>query len=565
MTELEIIIRDLMYLYADKGIITIPTFEKEPAIWSWNDLAPLTDDYTAHMRIDDMIKNKCKPITGLAIVLGKENPTLSCCDIDSYDAEIINRVLAAFPSSLNKVGRKGCSFFYRNNDPDVDAMLKFKIPSGGQIEIFNSNKYIVIPPSLHSYDGEVGHYYSWVDESCTFLNIEGIDDLPFIPYDEILNIEKLVNSASTMTYNKNVPITLQYDANGISDGRNGAMGTVIGSIIKRTGGVISISEVTAACLKFDSENSPNNSFFDYTFNKKHKEIKKNRSKEVNANEYCASMIHSISKRETITFKESMDVVVPEKAEGIFFHPIIEIKALEEKDDNVFLPEYIPPFFRAYCVKLAASFGHSLHTVFFTLLGALGGTLQSKFIIRPIKNNIFFQRTNLSTVLLAYSGSKKSDLIKIVMWRCMQLNEQLKTCNPKELLDNQRGLDKRMESLHKARDIAFGKGEGEEASNISNEIYKLQDEMTESLNKIKPTIWLYHSATVQKMIHDHSLNSANGLFFTADEFNLYLQLMHKKGNEEFRNYMMECQNGDGIFESSTLSRNCLLYTSDAADE
>ena len=478
---------------------------------------------------------------------------LGCVDIDSNDAEIVERLLAAYPSRFNKIGRKGCSFFFKTDGLEDKAMLNFIVPSGGAIEVFYSNKYVVIPPSLHSCEGLMDHHYYWREEGWTLLDADDRGGLSFISYEEICKIGTLINSPSLKSANKNLPLSLQYDANGMSDGRNKAFGIVIGSYVKKNSSKFSMSELVQTMLVFDAANSPNNSFFDYNYNKRHVEIKPNRSAFINCQSYAASMMASIEKRDTINYIEAQAIPIAVDSKDISFHKIIEIKDLSVDESNIFLPEFIPPIYRKFCIDMAEAFGTSLHTVFFTLLGALGGTLQSKFIIRPIRNNIFFQRTNLSTILLGYSGSKKSDIIKHVMWRVTQLNETLKTCNPKEILDNQRALEKRMESLHKARDAAYAKGVKDEADNISIEIYKLQDDLNDSLKKIKPTVWLYHSGTVQKMINDHSKNSKIGLFFTADEFNIYLSIMQKKGNEEFRNYMMECQNGDGRFESSTLSR------------
>ena len=164
-------------------------------------------------------------------------------------------------------------------------------------------------------------------------------------------------------------------------------------------------------IKFDAINSPKNSFFDYRFNKKHAEVKKGRSIPLNASAYAASYMESMEKKETINYTSLSLIPIDYDAE-LAFHPIIEISADARKEENIFLPEFIPPFFRKFCIDMAESFGTSLHSIFFTLLGALGATLQSKFIIRPIKNNIFFQRTNLSTILLAYSGMQNKYTLQV---------------------------------------------------------------------------------------------------------------------------------------------------------
>jgi len=79
-----------MYAYASIGIVTIPVNEKIPAINGWMTLNHLTDEYDIYDRIEDMFKNKIRAVTGLAVLITKENPGLSCVDIDSNDDEIIN-------------------------------------------------------------------------------------------------------------------------------------------------------------------------------------------------------------------------------------------------------------------------------------------------------------------------------------------------------------------------------------------------------------------------------------------------------------------------------------------
>jgi len=546
----EIIIKDLMYLYADKGIVTIPVNEKRSAIYEWNKLKSLSEDFTIYDRIDDMFKHKIKKVTGLAVVMGDENLGLSCIDIDSNDNEIVTRLLNAFPSRINKVGRKGCSFFFKNENKDNLPMYNFPVASGGAIEVFYSNKYTVIPPSLHSREEFQDHHYYWLDEGCTLLKIDSIDDLPLISLEEITSIPVLIGSSSVMTANKNLPISVQYDEKGNADGRYKAISTIIGSYVKHNGSNISIGELTEKLLKYDNEMFHTNSFFDHKFNKKHNEIKPNVSKALNCSSFITSMLISIEKREKLGFIETASLPVIFDPSQLSFRKFVEI-SLPSEDRHIFNPESIPLPIRKFCVDLAESTGVSLQSVFFPFLGALAGVLQSKIVIRPIKNSLYIQRPNLGMILLGHSGSKKTDIIKMVMYRNEQLQDSLYNVNSKDLLDKQYGIQKRLEALDKSRTKAYSDGDNNEAEIINNNIHSLQSEL-EGLN-IKPTKWLYNSGTVQKIIKDHSDNTVNGLFFTADEFSTYLALMQKKGNEEYRSYMMACLNGDGKFSSSTLSR------------
>jgi len=543
LKQSELTIRDLMYEYADKGLVTIPVNEKTPTNNGWQ----LTKRDLSHERIDNLFNTKFKEVTGLAVLVTSANPGLACVDIDTDHVETIDKIVNSLPSHINKHGKKGCSFFFYS----TKEIGIFKFPcEGGFVEVFY-NKYVVLPPSLHSRSKLGDHNYVWVDEGCTLLSISDYsEDLPFI---ELSDIEALCGDKTVKELNANRPIQLQYDVNGMADGRYDAIGKVIGSYIKRKSGVVNISEITEAVLKFDAENFSKNSFFLYVFNKKHKEIKQGSSRELNAMAYVQALLVSIEKREKLYFSEALsspsEVFDPN---GIHFREFVELKKSEDFKDTFDL-DYIPPMYRNFCKRLSDSFGTSLQSSFFPLLAAHAGVLQSKFIIRPKRGLNFFQRPNLGVILLANSGSKKSDIVKMVMWKNNQLDLELKDCNPKELLEKQMGLTKRIESQTKNKNKAYELGNFDEAEQIKNEIYTLQDELTELCKGIKPTVWLYHSATVQKIIKDHSDNHKNGLFFKADEFQTYLSIMQKKGNEEFRTYMMEALNGDGSYTSSTLSR------------
>ena len=544
MNLTELTIRDLMYSYADQGIMTIPVNEKRPVINDWN----TQSQDLSYERIDKLFQEKFKEVTGLAVLIGSGNPGLSCVDIDTHHEDTINKLIQAFPSHVNKRGNKGCSFFFKSENQE--GILKFLCPDGF-VEVFYSNKSVVIPPSLHSRSDE-DHHYFWIDESCTLLSTGGIDGLPFIEREMIDGIQDLV-SGSIDRVNANRPIQLQYDSEGNADGRYAAIGKVIGSYVKRKQGIINVSEIVEACLKFDSENFNKNSFFLYAFNKKHKEVKQNVSRELNAMSYVQAMLISIEKREKLFFTEAKSSVAEVYSpDGIAFRPFIEIKPKGELSSK-FTEEMIPPFYRQFCIDLAKSFGVALHVVFYPLLAAHAGVLQGRFIIRPHKTLTFFQRPNLGVVLLGSSGSKKSDILKAILWRVNQINSELKDANPKDLIEEEYKINKRMIALNKDKDKQYELGNDEEAEAILKEFHEMQDKLEGLLKVKKPTKLMYQSASVQKMIKDHADNSKNGLFFTADEFQTYMAIMKKTGNEEFRPYFMECMNGDHMFSSSTLSR------------
>lgn len=547
MTTNEEIIKGLMIEYANRGFVTIPCTQKKPAINSWNDLP----DMDIFERIDWMFANKFGSVTGLAILITKENPGLRCADIDSNDHEQVEKILRNYPSQINKYGRKGCSFFFRSDEEIEKPIERVQFPANlGFVEIFRSNKYVVIPPSLHSKDELGDHYYHWYKEGCTLLDVNDIDDLPFISDQELSGLYTLVSSPSTMTANKNLPVGIQYGENGEAiAGRFETMKSVIGTYVASKNRVVSFSEVIAHAMKFDAENLSKNSFFDARFSNR-KEIKRTDSMEINSSRFITEILSTLDRENKITFKELAEV--PVEIDKLVFKDVVHVVEKEECTLN-FKGEWIPHTFRELAVTGANANGVSLQSLFYPLIAALAGCLQGKVIIRPKKMSLYYQRPNLPVVLLAHSGSRKTDINKIATFRINKIYSDMQTANPQELIDKQNNFTERIIALNKDRKLLAAKGSFSECEKVADEKRELQDQLDELLKEVKPHIWLYKVASVQKIIKDHSMSSKTGLLFTADEFSSYLALMMKKGNEEFRTYMMECFNGDGVYKSSTLSR------------
>jgi len=546
MTPNELILRDICDVLAKKDITTIPVHGKRPCIMAWNNLS-IIDENTS---VDSIWASSPSTATGIGVLLGNG---LGCIDIDSNDKEIVERIISAFSAKYIKIGRKGCTIFFHYDWTPEKQILNFKIPSGGAVEVFFGNKQTVIPPSWHSED----HYYYWLNEGCTLLTVDMISDLPLFKKEQIDNIGALVGSASTQTANTNLPKNIQYDENGIADGRHQTIEAFLGSMLVKENYSIRLSDVVEKLLIFDSVNFPNNSYFLYVFNSKHKEIKEYQPRGRNALRWVSNYLdNSIGKRNSINYQEEASSVV-----GINSITFRELVPIVRKDESArdFDTNWVPPFLREMVTVGAQSNGVSLQSVFYPVLGALASCLQGNVVIRPKKDSMYFQRPNLPIVLLAHSGSRKTDINKIAMFRVKKLYSEMKSSNSQELLDRQSNYSDRIIALTKDKKNHASKGEFLECDEISTAIRDLQDKLDALLKEIKPHIWLYKVASAQKIIKDHSMSTKKGLMFTGDEFGSYIALMNKKGNEEFRPYMMECFNGDDMYESSTLSRGTDLVS------
>lgn len=540
MTPNELFLRDICDLLANKDITTIPVIGKKPCVMAWNNLSVIDDDTS----VDSIWASRLGTATGIGVLLGHG---LGCIDIDSNDQEIVERVINAFSAKYIKIGRKGCTIFFHYDWTPEKQILNFKIPSGGAVEVFFGNKQTVIPPSWHSED----HHYYWLNEGCTLLTIDMISDLPLFKKEQIDNIGELVGSSSIRAVNNNYPKAIQYDEDGLADGRHKAVETFLGSLLLKDNYSIRLSDVVEKLLVFDSVNFPNNSYFLYVFNSKHKEIKEYQPRGRNALRWVSNYLdNSIGKRNVISYQEEASSVV-----GLNSSAFRKLVPIVRKDESArdFDINWVPPFFRELVSAGANANGVAVQSVFYPILAALAGCLQSNVIIRPKKTSQYFQRPNLPVVLLGHSGSRKTDINKIAMFRVKKLYDDMRSSNPQELLDKQSNYTDRLIALSKDKKSAASKGDFQQCEDISAAMRDLQDELDELLKQVKPHIWLYKIASAQKIVKDHSMSTRKGMFFTADEFGSYMALMSKKGNEEFRPYMLEAFNGDDMYESSTLSR------------
>lgn len=547
LTANESYIKDVMYDYARRGIVTIPVNEKKPCI-SWKPLKELTEEFDIFKRIEDMFENKFNVVTGLAVIIGGENKGLSCVDIDSYDQEIIDRIVKQLPSHINKIGRKGCSFFFYN-ECNVKSIYQYAIPSGGMVEIFYENKCVVVPPSLHSREGILDYHYFWKDEGCTLLSFGSIDSLPSITHEEIDRLQILIGSPSAMSANKNLPKQVQYDVTGVADNRFNVLKSMIGGIVNREKRAVNVSNIVAEVMEFDAVNFPLNSFFEYAHNKKHNEVKQGRDRFNNCVFFVNEILVSFHRDSPLTYLDA--VAIPVDVNSPVFRDF-RIITLNDKSTTTpeFKAEWIPEIWRETILDIEESYGVPRQVMFFSMLTVLAGCLQTKIKVQPYPHDPWFAMTNFTCMILAPSGSKKSDVIKLATYEATKIQARIETANPQDLIDEEIMVCARIESLTKERNKKASAGEDDEARSIAKVIYDEQDKLTKLRDNFVQTEWLQELGTIQKMITDAANNQKNGMLLVIDEFNQIRQMKKKTGNEDAHNFFMRMVDGDKPFTMKT---------------
>ena len=530
--------KDKIIEYLDIGFAVVPVNHKVPVIIDWPSID--YDGYSCDIA-DKFFDDAKNIITGFGVILGGPNRQLSCMDIDSNDTEQVNRLLDSFPSMVRKIGKKGCTFFFITDGNQTKSQYRFPM-NGGTVEIFYSNKQTVLPPSLHS--GKDCYY--WSDEACSLLNV-GYDNLPVIPFHEIENIPVLLKSSSMITANINLPKGKQYDSNGNADDRYNLMKSFLAATVYKYNNRPRLSTVIIDCLNYDGEYFPNNSFF---LNSKRPEMQTN-DRTINCTAWVASMFKTYHKNTGATFAEESELVL--ETEDWQFDKIIPVDGkIRSIDKPIFDETIIPEKWRIMITNFSDSMGAPKDALLISHMVALGACLQGNKQIYPDRlDTSFFQRPNLAVGLVAYSGSKKSDVLSIATHRCNELDDSLSSVNSPQLLNEQASLEARLEALNKQKKVAAALGEFDQADGIFIEISQVQDQLGKL--GVKGTTWLYGMGTVQKIILDGSRNQRTGLFFILDEFNQLRSALSKKGNEDFRTYLMTGIDGNKSFKSTTILR------------
>ena len=527
----------------DRGYKCIPVGEdakgkgKKPLIKAWESIS--WDKYDPYDLVDEWFSHIGDLITGIGVLLGPDSGGLCCIDIDSDDQEIIERVKKYFPSPVSKYGGKGLTLFYKTDDQQSRNSYRHKVPSGGFVEVFyGGGRQIVIPPSWYSGEDK---FYIWT--GIRPLEDMDIDDLPILPSNLVENMGSLLGSATVQTANMNLPKAAQF-RNG--DGRTNKIGALVGGIIGDKPSV-DINMLLDRVLDFDYKNFPSNSFF-LDPRKAHN---KTNNRRINASEYINSIMRTIQKN-TGQFEEyyNPEVRVDEQR-SIRFN---QLNPVTEKVENMYegMPEFddelIPPIWRKMIEDMCIAQGTPKQGVFMAMFTALGGALQGNTIIKPFKDEKFFRRTNLGCVMVAYSGSKKSDIVNNATRELRKIDRELKKINSRELLTKVKDTETRIEALTKIKAKTFDDSEVEK---INKEIFSLQDELEN--NKPKGTKFIHEDSPIQKMILDAKNNQDTGLFVIKDEMKQVFADFRKKGNEDARAFYMKGLDGNTSHSYSTISR------------
>ncbi len=121
---------------------------------------------------------------GVGIVLGKASQNVVAIDIDDERVEgTMRQILPASP--VEKIGKRGCTIFYRASEELAANGRKYKSKDGMLVEFLATGQQTVIPPTIHP---DTGEEYRWSGEGELGLADVAPIDLPLLPDDVLEQI-----------------------------------------------------------------------------------------------------------------------------------------------------------------------------------------------------------------------------------------------------------------------------------------------------------------------------------------------------------------------------------------
>jgi hypothetical protein len=439
------------------------------------------------------------PNHNVGIVCGPASGVI-CLDIDAdlsipEHNEAWNKLEKLVPQSpVQKVGSKLPSGFFRYNGEKSE---NFKIAGKTFVEILSVGKQTVVPPSVHP---STKKPYSYVGET-TLLDFTA-DDLPFLPKEFLDAVReqcekehRAVFSGSTAKGSRPREIP--------SGSRNNTL-TQIAGAIRKLGYGYEVIDVTIQAIneKCCSPSLP--------------------SQEV------SSIASSISKYESEREWDS-----PLKIPDIY-------PAVDNLDSKL-----LPPQLREIVLGIAEDLQVPTEMVLMPILVSLGSLNGSQIVFRPDHlNPSWFVPTNLSGVIVARSGERKSPIFNSTIGPLYELQKEL----DEDFLEGEEKANEVIAEINIEIDLLKKQDKkllGEDPPDKS-ELKKVRKEIrilqrSADLARPKEKRIITNDSTAEAL---GELCRDNGYSLLAfrDELTGMLEMMERSGREGERQFILEALNG-----------------------
>lgn len=520
----------------DKGVLS----GKVPAITQWTDYChdlPTDDDIDSWQLLGS-------ERSGVGLVCG-EASNLGCIDLDTEDEDLGKRLMACIPNEAVRIignPKRPGKFLFRLKEFPGDE-IKLRSTSFGPIDLMISGKQIAIPPTYHTKDKVM---YRW-DERFGIRDGEfpDVDMLPVLESYHVEALKRVLDGELLSDINATSPrgaINLDLSTVGTGDGRYNDMKRQIATLQKsRT----PIAEAVRWLVEYDyTRNGSDNMVF----------LTKERSTpdpRLNCARWYINQLCNNSRGKSLKEIElptdfadtskSVDINV-EEYPG-WDRPIMP-ESLPEPPP--FALEVIPDIWRNLVEDAASANNVPAEACFMILATQLGSILGNKRWIRPKKNNTgYCEAHNIYTVYVSPSGSRKSQMLRIMSEPIRRLQKRIDGEYEKELQKFQQQLEliePQIQELEKrvkeeSKQLLDDEGNKSYLESMQQKLENLR-EMAVPPSRHQLII---NSATPEKLLSIMEDNPS-GSMLVFNELSDLLNKFKKPGYESFKELIMNAWDG-----------------------
>lgn len=521
----------------DKGIIS----GKVPAIANWSEYSHKTPDS------DEVMGWYISPkhdISGVGLVCG-EASNIGCIDIDSEDEELNKKLLACIPPEAVRIignpKRPGKFLFRLREFPNDPIRVRSTVLGNRDVDVLIDGKQIAMPPTFHTKDKIA---YQWDSRfgirQGEFPDVEMLPVLePYIieALNRVLEGESLTNIEATSPKGA---INLDLSSIGEDDGRYNDMKKQIATLQRSK---TPFSQAVKWLVEYDmTRNGDKNAVF----------LTKERttaSPHLNCARWYINQLCNNNRRKSLREIEiPTDFITVSEAINVQEFPGWDRPIMPEVLPKAppFELEVIPPVWRQLVDDASSSNNVPAEACFMILATQLGAILGNKRWIRPKKNNTgYCEAHNIYTVYVSPSGTRKSQMLRIMSEPVRRLQKRIDAKYDKDMLKFQQQLelvDPQIQELEKrikeeSKNLLDDEGNKEYLESMQQKLENLR-ELTVPPARHQLII---NSATPEKLLSIME-NNPSGSMLVFNELSDLLNKFKKNGYESYKEMIMNAWDG-----------------------
>lgn len=522
---------------------------KLPAISGWNRFCT---ELATNEDVDEW--ESLSNVFGISIVTG-EASNLMAIDLDTEDPELqakIKEILPYTPIVIKGNPKRGGKYIYRLTDmpasyvapPNQKVKISDRYDSKKTVvDILMGNSYICIPPSLHSIKDNITIMYEWADPKYTLENVpkEHIPVFNLVLIDQIQMI--VAGQTKQQVISALPPKSIDLSNIGMdAGGRWKHMTALAGKLVKDHKPV---EEAVEILLYEDATQNPSNPYFlDKTKGCKAPLAKVNAFKM-----YCEILYNDSVKTVPLLAQPPRDSIPLKQEIAKVWRPIIPLE--NDFRSAPFDPEWMPAAVRDTVMRGAEVTAVPPQAIFFYMLSTFSSLLGNKIIIQPYHlNTEYTESNNLYVGIVAKSGERKTETTKIARKALMKIQEEEKSRMAAIMKDGaiaNENIEIKLEQIRKdiEKEIKAGGIESEFVAELRKDMGELEQQRVQ-FRKVS----LYEQYATAEKYYEIVEQNPYGIFLEFNEWGAAHDNFYTKGNEKFREFIMNGWDGQRPFSYRT---------------